>query len=209
MVDDGAPSQRAGPTASQGSLHLENSFEENGVGGEHVLDLPALEDDVFQRYLSAQPDPTAFQRSNRVLSALIFCVISTLRPTCAPLPASRTAAAGLDPQGGGLSPRAPMSYTLAAAAFDGIELHSSRCQDPAPFQLPDCRQPARSLTDLLTALAATLGRRKPRNVLPLHTAQAVHEVVTEGYRILDTESRDGDFHVGRLGASLRDQLFLE
>ena len=43
-----------------------------------------------------------------------------------------------------------------------------------------------ALTDLLTALAATLGRRQLRNVPPLHTAQAVHEVVTKEYHILDT-----------------------
>ena len=36
------------------------------------------------------------------------------------------------------------------------------------------------------ALAATLGRRQPLNVPPLHTAQAVREVVVEEYRILDT-----------------------
>ena len=47
------------------NLHLENSFEDNGVAGRQVLDLLALEDDVFQRYLSTQPDPTALQRSNR------------------------------------------------------------------------------------------------------------------------------------------------
>ena len=58
--------------------------------------------------------------------------------------------------------------------------------DPAPFQRPDPRQPARSLTDLLTALAAILGRRQPRNVPPLHTAQGVHEVVLEERRILES-----------------------
>ena len=52
------------------------------------------------------------------------------------------------------------------------------------------QQPARSLTDLLTALAATLGRRQPRNVPPLHTAQAVHEVVVEEYRIRDSVNHE-------------------
>ena len=47
------------------NLHLENSFEDNGGSGQHVLDLLALEFDVFQRCLSAQPAPTALQRSNR------------------------------------------------------------------------------------------------------------------------------------------------
>ena len=58
--------QRLRSTLLCGNLHLENSFEDNGVGGQHVLDLLVLEDDVFQRCLSAaQPDPTAHQRSNR------------------------------------------------------------------------------------------------------------------------------------------------
>ena len=51
-------------------LHLENSFEDDGVAWQQVLDLLALEDDVFRRCLSAQPDPTALQRSNREASAL-------------------------------------------------------------------------------------------------------------------------------------------
>ena len=67
-----------------------------------------------------------------------------------------------------------------------MKLHSARFPDPAPFQLPDPRRPARSLTDLLTALAAILGRRQPHNVPPLHTAQAVHEVVGEEYRTLES-----------------------
>ena len=41
-------------------------------------------------------------------------------------------------------------FTLAAAAYFGIKLHSARYPDPAPFLPPDLRQPARSLTDLLT-----------------------------------------------------------
>ena len=39
------------------NLHLENSFEDNGVSGQQVLDLLALEKDVFQLCLSAQPAP--------------------------------------------------------------------------------------------------------------------------------------------------------
>ena len=42
------------------NLHFENSFEDNGVSGQQVLDLLASEDDVFQRCLS-----TALHRSNR------------------------------------------------------------------------------------------------------------------------------------------------
>ena len=42
----------------------------DGVGGQQVLELLlALEDDVFQRCLTGQPDPTALQRSNRVKCA--------------------------------------------------------------------------------------------------------------------------------------------
>ena len=36
------------------------------------------------------------------------------------------------------------------------------------------------------ALSLTFSRRQPRKVPPLHTAQAVHEVVVEEYRILDS-----------------------
>ena len=39
------------------SLHLENSFEDNGVGEQQVHDLLAQEDDALQRCFSAQPDP--------------------------------------------------------------------------------------------------------------------------------------------------------
>ena len=74
-------------------------------------------------------------------------------------------------------------YSLAAAACVGFKLRSARYPDPAPSQLPDPRQLAPSLTNL-TALAAALGRRQPRNVPPLHTAQPVHVVVVEEHRIL-------------------------
>ena len=53
-------------------------------------------------------------------------------------------------------------YSLAAAACMGLKLHFARYPDRAPFQRPDPGQPDRALTDLLTALAATLGRRQPR-----------------------------------------------
>ena len=64
------PRNEQGPTAPQVSapsstdLHLENSFDDNGVAGRQVLGLLALEGDVFQRCLSAQPAPTV-QRTNR------------------------------------------------------------------------------------------------------------------------------------------------
>ena len=61
------------PVSLFDNLHLKDSFEDNGVSGQQVLDLfLALEDDVFQRCLSAQPDPTALQRSNRGKGALLL-----------------------------------------------------------------------------------------------------------------------------------------
>ena len=105
-----------------------------------MLDLLALEDDVFQWCLSAQPAPTALQRSNR--------------GKCAHLLRDLAATADLPPhsallsqqlldltRGGGLKLRAPTSMRvmsiLAAAASFCVKLHSARYSDPAPFQLPD------------------------------------------------------------------------
>ena len=166
----------------------ENSFEDNGVSGKQVLDLLVLEDDVFQRYLSAQLAPTALQRSNR--------------GNCAHLLRDLAASVDLSPHSVLFSqqlldlthrwwseaegPDIGDVYLLAAAAYIRIELHSARYLDPASFQLPDPRQLACSLTDILTTLAALLGRRQPHNVPPLHAAQAVHEVVAEEYRILES-----------------------
>ena len=67
-----------------------------------------------------------------------------------------------------------------------IKPHSARCPDRAPFQLPGLRQPARSLTDLLTAIAALLARHQPVNAPLLHLARTVHEVIAEEYRILES-----------------------
>ena len=47
----------------------------------------------------------------------------------------------------------------------------------------DPLQPARSLTDLLTAIAALLAKRQPHNAPLLHSAWTVHEVITQEYRI--------------------------
>ena len=66
------------------NLHLENSFEDNGVSGQQVLDLLALEDDVFQRWLSAQLASTALQSSNRGKCAHLLrdlAATADLRPT--------------------------------------------------------------------------------------------------------------------------------
>ena len=177
--------QRFRPVPLFDNLHLENSFEDNGVAGEQVVDFLAL-GDVFQRCLSAQSGPTAPQRSNRGKCAHFLRDLAATAnlPFDCPLFVLRlldltrrwwSGTEGPDIEEGD-------AYPLAAAASICIELHSASFPDPAPFQLPDPRQPARSLTDLLTALAAILGRRQPRNVPPLHTAQAVHEVVAEEYR---------------------------
>ena len=80
------------------NLHLKNSFEDNGVSGQQVLDLLALEDDVFQRCLSAQPDPTALQRSNKSKRAHLLRDLTATADLPPPLPAFRTAVAGPDPQ---------------------------------------------------------------------------------------------------------------
>ena len=77
------------------------------------------------------------------------------------------------------------------------------------FQLPDPRQPARSLADLRTTLAAILGRRQPHNVPPLHTAQAVHEGVTEEYRILESVNCEFVTYTPAYCVSLRVSLLLE
>ena len=50
----------------------------------------------------------------------------------------------LDLTHSGLNPKAPSSRRTATCI--GIKLHSARYPDPAPFQLPDPRQPALSLT---------------------------------------------------------------
>ena len=57
----------------------------DGVAGQQVLDLWTLEDDVFQRCLSAQPDPTVLQRFNRGKCAYLLRdldVTADLPPRC-------------------------------------------------------------------------------------------------------------------------------
>ena len=155
----------------------------HGVPGQQVLDLLALEDDVFQRCLSAQP---ASHSAAEVQQGQLCSSPARPRRCCALLSQQLlhltyrwwSESEGPDIEEGDVS-------SLAAAAYIRIKLHSARYPDPAPFQLPDPQQPARSLTDLLTTLAAILGRRQPHNVPLLHTALAVHEV-TEEYRILES-----------------------
>ena len=77
-------------------------------------------------------------------------------------------------------------HRLAAAVYIHMKLHSERYPGRAPFQLPDPLQPARSLTDLLTAVAALLARRKTHNAPLLHSAWTVKQVITEECRILES-----------------------
>ena len=205
LVDDGAPTQRTGPTASHVNTPLRQSppreqFRGQWVSGPQVLDLLALEDDVFQRCLPAQPAPAALQRFNRGKCARLLRDLDATADLPLHCPLFSLQLLDLTHRWWSESEGPDIDEV---AAHTSIKLHSARYPDPAPLQLPDPRQPARSLTDLLAALAATLGRRQPRNVPPLHTALAVHEVVT------DSELRVGDVHSSRLGASLRDSLLLE
>ena len=154
-----------------------------------MLDLLVLEDDVFQRCLPAQLDPIGASEVPQVQSALSSCVISTPRLTCRSTARFSLCSCWTSPTGVGLSPRAPALRRGMSSPLRQRKLHSARYPDPAPFLRPDPQQPwqpTRPLTDLLTALAATLGRRQLHNVPPLHTAQVVHEVVSEEYCILDT-----------------------
>ena len=136
VVADTAPQVS---TTSSTIFHLENSFEHNLVAGEQLLDLLAVEDDVFQRCLTAQPDPTALQRSNRDKRAHLLRGLDAaadLPPRC-PLFALQlldlthrwwSESEGSDIEEGNV-------HFLAAAAYIGIKLHSARYPDPAPFQL--------------------------------------------------------------------------
>ena len=149
---------------------------------------------------------TALQRSNRGKCAhLLRDLDATVDlPLTARLSHSRcwTSPTGVGSEGPGIE--AEDVFTLAAAAYIGIKLDSARYPDRAPFLRPDPQQPRHpvgSLTDLLTALA-TPGRRQPHNLPPLHTAEAVHEVVSEEYRILNTLNFE-------VGVSLRDPLLPE
>ena len=163
-------------------LHLENILDDKR--GDEML---ALDRDTFWCCLSATP--TALQRSDRRKCALLLRdLVAT-----ADLPHSASFSQQLlDLTHRWWAERADTGidindiHHLAAAVHIHTKLHPERYPDPAPFQLPDPRQPARSLTDLLTVLVAILGRRQPLNVPPLHSARTVTEVVAEEYRILES-----------------------
>ena len=103
-------------------LRLGNSFEDNGVSGQLVLDMLTLENDVFQRCLSAQPAPTALQRFNRCKCAhLLWNLAATPRPHST-LFSQLTHKWWSDAE----HPDIDVNdvYLLAAAAFICIKLHS-------------------------------------------------------------------------------------
>ena len=56
-----------------------------------------------------------------------------------------------------------------------------------PVPSPDPLQPARSLADLLTAIARLFGRR-PRDAPSLHTWWTIQQIVTGEHRILEVSS---------------------
>ena len=57
------------------------------------------------------------------------------------------------------------------------QLHQARYPDPDTF--PDRQQPARPQADLLSAIAALLAERQPRNAPSLHTEWTLQQSVTE------------------------------
>ena len=138
-----------------------------------VLDMLTLQSDVCQRCLSAQPAPTAPQRFNRCKGALLLRDLAARADLplhsalfCQQLNLTHrwwSEAEGPDIDVNDI-------YFLADAAYICITLHFARYPDAAPFQLPDSWQPARSLTDFLTTLAAILGRREPTKFLPKNIA---------------------------------------
>ena len=162
------------------STHLGNSFEDQRISGQLVLDMLTLENDVFQRCLSAQPVPTALQRFNRC--------------KCAHFLRHLAAAADLPPNSALFSlqlldlthswwseaedPTSTSTMSIPLRQRLTFALNCTLIRPHFSFQIP--------LTDLLTTLAAVLGSRQPHNVPLLHSAQTVHEVVAEECRILES-----------------------
>ena len=123
-------------------------------------------------------------------SALTSCVISTSLPTCRPA-ARFSLCSCWAPTGGVLNSRAPTLRRRMSTPMRPRLVLALNCTPPrtqtrlhSSFQTFGSR-PAFSLT-FSRLVPATVGGRQPRNVPPLHTAQAVHEVVAEEYRILDS-----------------------
>ena len=135
LADDGAPTERAGPTAPQVSTPLR-------LAGQQVLDILALEDDVFQRCLSAQPDPTALKRSNRCKCAYLLRDLADtadLPPHCALFSQQLL---DLTHRWWSETEGPDIEEVMSMPWQQWFTLHSARYPDPAPFQLPDTRQRA-------------------------------------------------------------------
>ena len=118
------------------SLHLESSFEDTGVGRQQVLDLLELEDDVFQRCLSAQPHPTALQRSNRSKCAHLLRDLDATADLPFHCPLVALQLVDLTHRWWSESEGPALRMEIPLPCGSGIELHPARYPDPAPFQLP-------------------------------------------------------------------------
>ena len=171
-------------------LHLENILEDHGVSGQVVDEVLALEWDTFRLCFPAQPAPSALQRCNRRKRAFFLRDLAATADL--PLHSALFSQLLLDLTHRWWTEREEPDidindvHLLAAAVCIHIELHSARFPDPAPFQLPNPQQPARSLTHLLTAVAALLARRQPHSAPVLHSAWTVQQVITEECRILES-----------------------
>ena len=168
------------PTASQ----VRPREQLRGQQGWRVLDLLALENDVFQRCLSAQPDTTALQRSNRGKCADLLCDLDAT-PTCRPTARFSLCSCWNSPTSGGPRHWGGDVFTLAARLILALnctppgtqtQLHSS-------FQTLGSR-PAFSLTSSRLLPLLTAGD----NLATCHlcTRLRVREVVVEEFHILDT-----------------------
>ena len=128
----------------------------------------ALEVETYRRCFPAQLALSAFQGCNRRKSAF------PLRDLAA--------AANLPPHRARQREQiSTLTSTISTPRSRSLHSHqhSGRYPGLAPFQLPDPLQPARSLTDLLTAIAALLARRQPHSAPLLYSAWTVQQVITE------------------------------
>ena len=194
--------QLLGSSAPFDDLHLENIFDDHGVSGQMVDEMLVLERDTFLRCLLAQPAPTALQTFNRRKCAFLLRDLAAAADL--PLHSALFSRQLLDlTRRWGTEREDPDIdindvHSCAAAVHIHIKLHSARYPDQAPFQDPDPRQSARSLTDLLTAIAALLARRQPHSAPLLHSGRTVHEVIVAEYRILESVNCELGTHTHRV-----------
>ena len=139
-------------------LHLENLFDDNGVSRQVMDEMLALQRDTFQRCLSAQQAPTALQRFNRRKCALLLrelAATADLPPHSARFSQQLldlthrwwTEREDPDIDINDVHPSQPRYAFTSSCIPRGILIWLLfSCQTP--------RQPARSLNDLLAAIAA-------------------------------------------------------